>query len=184
MTLLIQILLVVLLIAGIFAVLRLYFVLGDVRNTLSHVETTRKEIDSSLQRLEALLRDELAPTLRVARETLTNVEVTTRALAETTLFVRRISGTVEGLFGAARLLKGGADTGTAGAKKPGGIVGGLMAGIRMGVSAALARKQQAASNRQTANVAKNGGAKALSSGKGARPVADAQKATTAAGKQP
>jgi hypothetical protein len=99
MTILIQVLLVMLLVMSFFAVARLWSVLGSVRVTLTNLETTRQEVTATVQRLDEtvanadkLLREEVAPTLQVARTTLANVEVTTRALAETTTSLRRLTG--------------------------------------------------------------------------------------------
>ena len=75
MSLTIQILLVILLLVGIVAVLRLYFVLGDVRTTLEGVEETRKELNSTVQRLNTLVSEEITPTLQSARATLENLEI-------------------------------------------------------------------------------------------------------------
>jgi hypothetical protein len=95
----IQVLLVVLIAAGIAVAVRLFLVLGDVHRTIKGVEETRQEVNATLKRVEVVvqttdqvMREEIAPTLRVTRETLVHVENVTRALAETTQFVRRITG--------------------------------------------------------------------------------------------
>jgi len=149
-TLAIQILIIFVLIATLFAVLRLYFVLGNVRQTLKNLETTRTEISSTLQRLESVaqttqrvLDEEVAPTLRVARDTLVNVEVTTRALAETTQAIRRLTGKAEGVVQAQQLIKVGGPLLQQVAKRSMGVVGSLFAGIGAGMRSMLARRKQA-----------------------------------------
>ena len=85
--------------AGIAVAVRLFYILGDVHNTIKGVDETRLEISATLKRVEAIvqttdqvLREEITPTLRITRETLVHVESVTRALAETTQIIRRITG--------------------------------------------------------------------------------------------
>jgi hypothetical protein len=107
----IQILVLVLLSLSIVAVIRLWSVLGSVRVTLANLEDTRQEADKTLQRLsevaastDKVMREEVAPTLQLTRATLENVEITTRALAQTTQAVQRLTGHAESLTTAQRLL--------------------------------------------------------------------------------
>ena len=148
MTETINILIIAVLVVTFFAVARLYFVLGNVRQTLNNLETTRAEVSSTLQRLEnvaqttqKVLEEEVAPTLHVARETLVNVEITTRALAETTLAIRRLTGKAEGVANAQHLLKVGGPLLQQVAKRSVGVVAGLFSGIGTGVRAVLGRRK-------------------------------------------
>ena len=107
-------LVVILLVVSIIAVLRLWSVLGSVKVTLANLETTRLEATQTLKRLDAtvatadtLLRDEVTPTLQVARATLINVEETTRTLAEASVSLRRITGKAEATTDASRLIMAG-----------------------------------------------------------------------------
>lgn len=111
MTLTIQTLVIILLCLSIVAVIRLWSVLGSVRITLANLEETRQEADKTLQRLsevaastDKVMREEVAPTLQMTRATLENVEVTTRALAQTTQTIRRLTGHAEQVTTAQRLL--------------------------------------------------------------------------------
>ena len=112
----IQILVIVLLCSSIVAVVRLWSVLGSARTTLANLEETRLEANETLKRLaevststDKIMREEVAPTLRQTRATLENVEVTTRALAQTTQSIRRLTGRAESVTTAQKLLSlGGA----------------------------------------------------------------------------
>jgi hypothetical protein len=149
-TVIIQYLLILLLICAILAVLRLYFVLGNVRQTLNNLEQTRTEVSGTLQRLEAaaatteqVMREEVAPTLRVARETLVHVEVATRALADTTLVVRRLTGRADSVVSAGRLLSAGAPIAQFVASKSAGMVGSLLSGFGSGLRSLFIRHRPA-----------------------------------------
>lgn len=100
MNLTIQILLIILLAVGIIAVLRLYFVLGDVRQTLMGVDETRKELNTTVQRLNTLVSEEITPTLQSARATLDNLESTTRTLSQATQVLRAFGGSPDSRSGA------------------------------------------------------------------------------------
>ncbi len=146
----IHVLLVILMLVAIVAVIRFYVILGQVRQTLTNLEQTRTEMSGTLKRLEAvadsteeLLRTEVAPTLQVTRSTLANLEVTTRALAETTLFVRGITGKAEQAVGMGRLIGAAGPLLKAVTGRGGGIASGLLAGIGTGIKAALSRRKQA-----------------------------------------
>ncbi|MCW3096011.1 MAG: hypothetical protein JWL77_1629 [Chthonomonadaceae bacterium] len=148
MTLDIHILLFLLLLGGIFAVVRLYVVLGQVRQSLNNLEETRTEISGTLQRLESVaksteevLRTEVTPTLQVTRATLANLEVTTRALAETTLAVRGLTGRAEQAVNAGRLLTAALPIARMMTSRGGGIASGLLAGIGTGIKAILGKKK-------------------------------------------
>ena len=149
---LIQYLLVALIVVGIVAVLRLWSVLGSARVTLANLETTRLEVSETLKRMdttlattEQVMREEVAPTLRAARATLDNVEVTTRALAETTSALRRLTGKAESVTDTRRLLSAGGalfhlvthrNGKPANAEKPAG--NGLFSGLALGIGARVA----------------------------------------------
>lgn len=149
MTLFIQILLSILLIVGIFAVGRLYVILGEVRQSLGKMEETRTEISSTMKRLEIvatsteeILRTEVTPTLQVTRATLANLEVTTRALADTTLAVRGLTGRAEQVVGAQRLLTAAVPIARMVGARGGGFASSLLAGIGTGIKAVLGRKKR------------------------------------------
>ena len=106
----IQILIIILLCLSIVAVIRLWSVLGTARVTLANLEATRREADVTLKRLaevavstDKVMREEVAPTLQRTRATLEHVEVTTRALAQTTQTISRLTGRAEGVTNAQRL---------------------------------------------------------------------------------
>lgn len=107
----IQILVIILLCSSIVAVIRLWSVLGCARITLANLEETRLEANETLKRLaevsastDKIMREEVAPTLQRTRATLENVEVTTRALAQTTQSIRRLTGRAESVTTAQKLL--------------------------------------------------------------------------------
>ena len=148
MNLTIQILIIAVLVVTFFAVARLYFVLGNVRNTLENLETTRTEISGTLKRLETVaqstqkvLDEEVAPTLKVARETLVHVEITTRALADTTQAIRRLTGKAESVVNAQQLIKAGAPLLQQVAQRSAGMLSGFLSGIGTGVRVALAKRK-------------------------------------------
>ena len=144
----IKVLLIVLILAATGAAIKLFLILGDVKRLLGSVETTlnttQAEVTETLKRLETvaqstdkILREEVGPTLRVARETLTNVEVTTRAVADTTLIARRLAGKADNLVDSQRLLAAGGTVAQAIAQKSGKAAIGLLAGIGAGVGTSL-----------------------------------------------
>jgi len=143
----IQILEIVLLIVAILVGGRIFFLLGDVRNTLTGIDSTRTEITSTLKRVEAVadatehvLREELAPTLKSARDALANIEVTSRALAETTQIVRRVAGTVDDVQ---RFFSGTGPIAQTILKKATGVAGGLLSGISVGLKSVLGKGRSA-----------------------------------------
>jgi hypothetical protein len=192
--LVIQILLVILLLAGIFATLRLWSVLGSARVTLTNLETTRQEATETLKRLDAtvatadqLLREEVAPTLQVARATLANVEVTTRALAETTTSLRRITGRAEAATDAKRLFTAGSALALAAARRKQGEPtkrsgGGLLGALGAGLVGLLTRHKKQASGGKAqalAPAASRSEAPALPAGRNTDAQATKQLARTA-----
>ena len=116
MALTINILVITLLCCSIVAVIRLWSVLGSARTTLANLEETRLEANATLKQLsevaastDKVMREEVAPTLQKTRATLENVELATRALAQTTQSIRRLTGRAESVTTAQRLLSlGGA----------------------------------------------------------------------------
>jgi hypothetical protein len=154
LTLDIHILLDILLVVGIVAVIRLYVILGQVRQTLTNLEATRTEISSTLKRLETVaqsteevLRAEVTPTLQITRATLANLEITTRALAETTLAVRGLTGRAEQAVNAQRLITAAIPIARMMTARGGGIASGLFAGIGSGIKAMLSRKKRPPSDK-------------------------------------
>lgn len=175
MTVDIHILLFLLLFVAIFAVVRFYFVLGQVRQSLTNLEETRTEISGTLKRLEAVansteevLRTEVTPTLQVTRATLANLEVTTRALAETTLAVRGLTGRAEQAVNAQRLLTAAVPLARMMSARGGGLAAGLFAGIGSGIKAILGRKRRA--DPAAPELRAGPSAAALSSGSPANPI--------------
>ena len=143
----IQILDIVLLIVAILVCGRIFFLLGNVRHTLIGIDSTRVEIASTLKRVEAVadatehvLREELAPTLQSARQALANIEVSSRALAETTQIVRKAAGAVEDVQ---RFFSGSGPIAQVILKKASGVAGGLLSGISVGLKTVLGRGKTA-----------------------------------------
>lgn len=144
----INILLVGLLCVSIFAVIRLISVLNDVNKMLAlasnEVTTAHKEVATTLERVdtvlttaETLLREEVTPTLQVARTTLDNVEVTTRALAETTVLTRQVMQRVDGMVDAGKLAQVGGAVAQFALKKGAGAASGLLSSVASGMGGAL-----------------------------------------------
>lgn len=155
-------LLVILLVVSIFAVIRLWSVLGSARVALANLETTRQEAMQTVKRLDEtvatadkLLREEVGPTLQAARATLTHVEATTRTLAEATASLRRITGRAEAITDAKRLITAGAAlaAGTA-QRKPGQSAkrsGSLLSLIGASIVGLLSRSKKAGDNSPKTN---------------------------------
>lgn len=108
----IKVLLIVLLLVTIVAVVKLIQLLRKVETTL---DTTKHDINSTLVELNGvtsstkkLMEEELAPTLQVARQTLENVQVTTRVLADVTQSAQRVTQKVESMVDTTRLVASGA----------------------------------------------------------------------------
>ena len=153
----IKILEILLLISCILAVGRLYMVLNDVRQTLKNVEknveTTSTEISGTLKRMETVaastehvLREEVAPTLQVARATLANLEVTTRALAEASQIARGFAGKADKVVSAQRLLSASSPLVQMVAGKAAGAAGSLLAGLGGSVLGLFRRKKHTESS--------------------------------------
>ena len=117
----VEILLCVLLIALILAALRLYVLLGELRVTLTNLDNTRQEMSETVQKLDSMLSDEIAPALQALAllesatkepkasawpdrvksldKTLAHVEVTTKALADNTRVAQALTMAGAGVFG-------------------------------------------------------------------------------------
>ncbi len=139
----IQVLDIVLLIVAILVCGRVFFLLGDVRHTLTGIDSTRTEITSTLKRVdtvvdttERMLTEELTPTLHTARQALANIEVSSRALAETTQIVRKAAGAVEDVQ---RFFSGSGPIAQVLIKKASGMAGGLLSGISVGLKSVMGR---------------------------------------------
>src|SRR5205085_225099 len=135
------ILLVVLLVVAIGAVGMLFRVLGNVQRTL---ETVRNDVDATLRRVNAtvdtvhvMLRDEVTPTLQVARETLVHVEVTTRAIADTTLAARAIVHRADALVDTRRLAAAGSAVAGFVVKKSATAAAGLLSNMASGLGSGI-----------------------------------------------
>ncbi len=140
----IQILEIGVLFVSILAIGRIFFLVGDVQKTLAGIESTRTEITTTLQKVETvasttekLMREELTPTVRVARETLANLEVTSKALAESTAIVRKVAGSVENVHHYISMSGPIAQTLI---KKASGAAGGLLSGISHGIKSIMGHK--------------------------------------------
>ncbi|MCX6380223.1 MAG: hypothetical protein NT023_12235 [Armatimonadetes bacterium] len=101
-------LLIGLILAGIFAVIRLIQIMKRLETTL---ESTQADVNKTLTQLNSvaastqkLMEDELTPTLQVARKTLENVQETTRVLADVTQSAQRVTKKVEGMLDTSRLV--------------------------------------------------------------------------------
>lgn len=108
----IKVLLIILLLVTIVAVVKLIQLLRKVETTL---DTTKLEINSTLSELnrvtsstKELMEEELTPTLQVARQTLENVQVTTKVLADVTQSAQRVTQKVESMLDTTRLVASGA----------------------------------------------------------------------------
>jgi uncharacterized protein YoxC len=151
---LIQGLIVILLIAGIVAVVRIIQLVGDVQKTLAGVETTRadlsvtlKKIDSLADTTENMVKEELAPTLQVARQALANVEVVTNAVAETSKSVRDVTASVQN---ASKILTLGGPIAQALLSRVTGSAGGFMSGVMKGITMVLGRGAGSAAPKKAA----------------------------------
>ncbi len=140
---LIPVLIVILLIAGIVAVVRVIQLIGDVQKTLAGVEITRSELSTTLRRIdslasttETLMKDEVTPTLQIARQTLANVEETTRAVAESSQAVRDVTASVQNV---SKLFTLGGPIAQALMSKISGGAGGFFSGIAKGMSMVLGK---------------------------------------------
>lgn len=141
----IQFLEIVLLIVAILAVGRIFFLVGDVQKTVVGIESTKTEINATLKRVEAvadaterLMREELTPTLQVARETIAHVEVTTRALAETTQIARKLAGHLED---AQKFFSVSGPIAQTILKKASGMAGGLLSGLSVGIKSVVGKRK-------------------------------------------
>ncbi len=129
-------LIIVLLLVSIVAVLRLLQVMKRLETTL---DTTQKDVNKTLEQLngvaastQKLMNDELAPTLQVARQTMENVQVTTRALADVTQSAQRVTQKVEGMMETTRLISSSA-----------GIAKGIFGGLRALITGSKPKSQAA-----------------------------------------
>lgn len=154
----IDVLEIVILIVGILTLGRLFFTVGDVRAAVLKLEDTRVEISSTLKKIETVadstdkvLREELTPTLKAARETLANVEVSTRAIAETTIAARKLAGSLESVQS---FFTVGGPIVQALAKKVSGGAGGFFSGISAGIKSVLGHKSVAAKKSASSSAAK------------------------------
>ncbi len=162
----IQVLLAVLLMVSILAVGKLFFVLGEVSTTLQKLEQTRTEIGTTLVRIEAVadatekvIREEVVPTVKAAREAIENVEVTTRAIAETTVAARKLAATLENVQ---KYFTIGGPIAQAVLKKVSSGAGGFFSGIASGFKSVVGTSGAGKSSGQvTAKPTKKDGGKVV-----------------------
>jgi uncharacterized protein YoxC len=105
---LIELLVVLLLFAAIAVSVRFWGLLGTLRNVLMSVEETRghvqgtlHEVDVTLATANSLLKEQAIPVLNSAHKTFSNLEVSTRALADVTESMRGLSARAESIGRAA-----------------------------------------------------------------------------------
>lgn len=105
------VLLLVLVVAGIAAVIKLIKVLDEASKAL---ETTRRDLDKTMQRvdgvvtsLQTVLTEEVTPTIRVARQTIEHLEVTARAASDATEAARRTALHIESVMQSSKLAAAG-----------------------------------------------------------------------------
>ena len=101
------------------------------------IEATLGRVDTVLNSAEALLRDEVAPTLKIARQTLQNVEVTTRALADTTIAARSVVNRLERTTSSSKLVQVGGIATTLLIKKGSCAAANLFKNAALGVGHAI-----------------------------------------------
>ena len=143
----IELLEALILIAGILTLGRLFMLAGDVKKTLENLEETRRDVSSTLKRIETIadttekvITEELVPTLRTARETLAHIEVASHAIADTTTAARNLAASLEN---AQKLFTLGGPIAQALFKKVGSGAGGFLTGITTGIRTVLARRSAA-----------------------------------------
>jgi uncharacterized protein YoxC len=146
----VSILLAVLLVALTGVAVKVFLVLGDVQKTLQKVDETRAEVTGVVKQLEEvvtstnkLLKEELAPTIQVARETLANVEVMTHALADTTTAARRVAQRAESLVSSPQLLALGSTVGQFVVKNAGKAAVSALKGVGNSVMSLFGRRKPA-----------------------------------------
>ena len=112
MALITHILLILLLAAGILTLGKLFAVLNGIQQAVVDLGTTRNKLDGTLQQANVLLKDvddlareDVKPTLAVARAALANIETTTRAAADTTTGLRNLIGAGPGESGQGMVVK-------------------------------------------------------------------------------
>ncbi|HEV2473716.1 MAG TPA: hypothetical protein VGS41_13660 [Chthonomonadales bacterium] len=159
-----DLLIIALLISATAVVWKLYQVLGAVQKSLAGVEETRSRIDKTVDRLnsitgdtEKLLTQEIVPLLQTSRETITNLEIATRAVADTTILVRRITGTLDSTVNPERVSAAGKSLVAFAAKQSARAAQSLLSGLSTSLGAAagalLARRKRAAERKPAARIA-------------------------------
>jgi uncharacterized protein YoxC len=150
----IPILLAVLILVIIAAIARLFTVLGTVNRTL---ETTRADVDRTIAEVnrvmahvetiadstEKLIQGEVTSTLKVTHATLANIEIMTRAAADATVTVRRLTGKAEDVAVGSGLITAGTLAIKLLGGKRGAMAGSLLSGVSWGVRRLLGRRNSA-----------------------------------------
>ncbi len=133
-----EILIGALVVALIAITIKMFLVLTDLQKTIATTRTdldmTMKRVDKVLDTTETLLHDEITPTIKIARETLANIEVTTRAIADTTVAARHVVTRVEGVVDPAHLATVGTALATFMAKRTAGAASGMLSGLFAGIT--------------------------------------------------
>lgn len=136
-----QTLLCFLIVALIGITIKLFLVLTDLQKTITNtradVDLTLKRVDTVLCTTETLIHEELTPTIKVARETLINVEITTRAIADTTVAARQMVSRLEGMVDSKHLATAGTAVAAFMAKRTAGAASGILTGLFSGISAGV-----------------------------------------------
>jgi uncharacterized protein YoxC len=150
----IPILLVALIVVAIAALARVFALVGsinrtvegmrtDVDRTMSEVNRVMTHVESIADSTEKLIQGEVTDTLRVTHATLANIEIMTRAAADATVAVRRITGKAETAAANSGLLTAGTIALKLLAGKRGAIAGTLLSGISWGARSLFGRRRSA-----------------------------------------
>ncbi len=65
--------------------------LTQAKTTVSSLDATKTELDTTLKRVNTMLETEVTPTIQALRATVVNLETTTRAVADTTEVARKFA---------------------------------------------------------------------------------------------
>ena len=100
---------------------KVFFILNEVKHIANDAQQTIQRLNGIAEKTEKIITEELTPTLQVARQTLTNVEATTRVLAETTQSAQNVVKRVEGFLETGKLVATGVAVAKAAAQKTAGL---------------------------------------------------------------
>ena len=80
--------LVILIIILIALAMQIITLIKNANATVSSLNVTKTELDTTINKVNIMLEAEVTPTLRVLRQTIANLETTTKAVADTTAVAR------------------------------------------------------------------------------------------------